>query len=88
MKILFNQFVDFMSEREDASVKLPSSALAALGVPPLDASSFGRNPQVPSPLLTPVCCIRGGAVADPFPSLASLRESTRSPVALHPTILI
>ena len=50
MKILFIQFVDFMSAREDASVKLPSSAPAALGAPPHDASSFQMNPQVPSPI--------------------------------------
>ena len=50
MNILFNQFVDFMSARENASVKLPSSAPAALGAPPHDASSFQMNPQVPSPI--------------------------------------
>ena len=50
LKNLFNQFVDFMSVREDAFAKPPSSAPAALGVPPPDASSFQTYPQDPFPI--------------------------------------
>ena len=49
MKILFNLSVGFY-EREEASVKPPSSVPAALSAPPFDASSFERNPQVPFPI--------------------------------------
>ena len=50
MKDLYTRFMDFMSVREEASVKPPSSAPAALGAPPSDASSFQTNPQDPSPI--------------------------------------
>ena len=46
-KDLFSQFMDFMSSREGAPVKPPSSAPAALGAPPPDASSSQTYPHLP-----------------------------------------
>ena len=46
-KDLFTQFMDFMSTREGAPVKPPSSAPATLGAPPPDASSSLTYPHLP-----------------------------------------
>ena len=77
MKNLFNQFVDFMSLREEASVKPPSSAPAALGAPPPDASSFQTNPQDSSPIAHSIGRSWGEAVSDPLPSLMVPGEPSR-----------
>ena len=71
MKNLFSQFVDFMSVREEASVKSPSSAPAALGAPPirLMPPPLKRTLRTPPRLLTLAGRSWGEAVSDPLPSL-------------------
>ena len=77
MKFLLVQFVDFLSVREEAFIKSPSSAPAALDAPPPDASSLEMNPQTPPRLLTLAGHSRGEAVSDPLPSLMVPGEPSR-----------